>query len=64
MNWVFPVDQMDGMHDVTKCEIEPLPVTFMNVEPTSTQSPFHCGEKTVAIIEEAALCGALARRVA
>ena len=63
-DWVFPVDQVDGMHDVIEREIEPLPVTLTNVDVTYTQSLFHYGEKTVAIIDENLLYGALVRRIA
>jgi chemotaxis-related protein WspD len=63
-DWVFPVDQVEGMHDVTEREIEPLPVTLTKVDVTYTQSMFHYGEKTVAIIDENLLFGALVRRIA
>jgi chemotaxis-related protein WspD len=63
-DWVFPVDQVDGMHDVAVKDIEPLPVTLTNVAVVYTQGIFHCDGKTVAIIDENLLFGALAERIA
>ena len=62
-DWVFPVDQIDGMHDVAEKEIEPLPVTLTNVDVVYTQGLFHYGERTVAIVDESLLFGALLRRI-
>ena len=47
-----------------KQQIEPLPVTLTNVAVVYTQGLFHSGEKTVAIIDEDLLFGALLRRIA
>jgi chemotaxis-related protein WspD len=63
-DWVFPVDQIEGMHDVAEQDIEPLPVTLTNVDVVYTQGLFHYGTKTVAIIDENLLFGALLRRIA
>jgi chemotaxis-related protein WspD len=63
-DWVFPVDQIDGMHDVAEQDIEPLPVTLTNVDVVYTHGLFHFGERTVAIIDEDLLYGALVRRIA
>ena len=63
-DWVFPVDQIEGMHAVAEHEMQPLPVTLTNVEVAYTQGLFHYGEKTVAIIDEELLYGALLRRIA
>jgi chemotaxis-related protein WspD len=63
-DWVFPVDQVDGMHDVTVKDIEPLPVTLTNVAVVYTQGLFHCDGKTVAIIDESLLFGAVAEKIA
>ncbi len=63
-DWVFPVDQVDGMHDVNVKEIEPLPVTLTNVSVVYTQGLFHFADRTVAIIDEPLLFGALAQRIA
>ena len=63
-DWVFPVDQVDGMHDVAVKDIEPLPVTLTNVAVVYTQGLFHHDEKTVAIIDENLLFGAVAEKIA
>jgi chemotaxis-related protein WspD len=62
-DWVFPVDQVEGMHDVSGSDIEPLPVTLTNVDVVYTNGLFHAGKKTVAIIDEEMLFGALIRRI-
>src|SRR5579862_1888065 len=31
-DWVFPVDQVDAIHDITKEQTEPLPATLTNVD--------------------------------
>jgi len=63
-DWVFPVDQVDGMHEVSGRDIEPVPVTLTNVDVSYTQNLFHYGKKTVAILDEDLLYGALVRRIA
>jgi chemotaxis-related protein WspD len=63
-DWVFPVDQIEGMFDVAEQDIEPLPITLTNVDVVYTQGLFHSGEKTVAIIDEDLLFSALLRRIA
>lgn len=63
-DWVFPVDQVDGMHDITVKGIEPLPVTLTNVAVVYTQGLFHSDGKTVAIIDESLLFGAVAEKIA
>jgi chemotaxis signal transduction protein len=63
-DWVFPVDQVDGMHDVAVKDIEPLPVTLTNVAVVYTQGLFHSRRKTVAIIDESLLFGAVAEKIA
>ena len=63
-DWVFPVDQVDGMHDVAVKDIEPLPVTLTNVAVVYTQGLFHYDGRTVAIIDESLLFGAVAEKIA
>ena len=63
-DWAFPVDQVEGMHDVAETDIEPLPATLTSIEVVYTQGLFHSGEKTVAIIDENLLFGSLLRRIA
>jgi chemotaxis-related protein WspD len=63
-DWVFPVDQVDGMHDVTQKQIEPLPATLLNVGAVYTRGLFRQSDKTVAIIDDSLLFPALERRLA
>jgi chemotaxis signal transduction protein len=52
------------MHDVTVKDIEPLPVTLTNVAVVYTQGLFHSDGKTIAIIDESLLFGAVAEKIA
>jgi len=63
-DWVFPVDQVDGMHEVIEKQIEPLPATLLNVGAVYTRGLFRQGDKTVAIIDDSLLFPALERRLA
>jgi chemotaxis-related protein WspD len=63
-NWVFPVDQVDGMHDVPAVAVEKLPATLERVDVTYSRGLFRASDKTVAIIDEDLLFAALTRRVA
>lgn len=62
-DWVFPVDEVDGVKDLSEEEIEPLPVTVTNLPVVYTQGLFHVGDKTVAIIAEELFFGSLLRRI-
>ncbi len=62
-DWVFPVDEVDGMKEVAEQEIEPLPATITNLPVVYTQGLFHHGNKTVAIIAEDLFFGSLLRRI-
>ena len=63
-DWVFPVDQVDGMHDVADSAIEPLPATLEHVSVTYAQQLFHAGDRAVAIVDEELLFSSLLRSVA
>jgi chemotaxis-related protein WspD len=63
-DWVFPVDQVDGMHDVAKQNIEPIPTTLANAPVVYTQGLFRSKDQTVAVIDEDLLFGALVRGIA
>ena len=63
-DWVFPVDQVDAIHDITQQQTEPLPATLTNVDVNYTQGLFHWGDKTAAIIDENLLFATLAREIA
>jgi chemotaxis-related protein WspD len=64
LDWVFPVDQVDAMHDVAADAIEGLPATLERVEVAYTRGLFRTGDKTVAVIDEDLLFGSLTRRIA
>jgi len=63
-DWVFPVDQVDGMHDVAEQEVEPLPATLKSVGAVYTRGLFRLSGKSVAIIDDTLLFPALERRLA
>jgi len=62
-DWVFPVDEVDGVKDLSEQQIEPLPATLTNLPVVYTRGLFHHGDKTVAIIAEDLLFGSLLRRI-
>jgi chemotaxis-related protein WspD len=64
LDWVFPVDQVDGMHEVAADAIEGLPATLERVDVAYTRGLFRSGDKTVAVIDEDLLFGSLTRRIA
>ena len=64
LDWVFPVDQVDGMHEVAAAGVEKLPATLEHVEVAYSHGLFHVGEKTVAVIDEDLLFSSLTRRIA
>jgi chemotaxis-related protein WspD len=63
-DWVFPVDQVDGMHEVTESQIEALPATLLNVGFVYTRGLFRQNNKSVAVIDDDVLFPALERRLA
>ena len=63
-DWVFPVDHVDGMHDVAAASIERLPATLEHAEIAYSSGLFHAGGKTVAVIDEELLFSSLTRRIA
>lgn len=64
LDWVFPVDQVDGMHEVAARAVERLPATMEHVEVAYSHGLFHVGEQTVAVIDEELLFSSLTRRIA
>jgi len=63
LDWVFPVDQVDGMHEVSVAAIETLPATLEQAEVAYSHGLFRSGDKTVAVIDEELLFGSLMRRI-
>jgi chemotaxis-related protein WspD len=64
LDWVFPVDQVDGMHEVATEAIEGLPATLERVEVAYTRGLFRGGDKTIAVIDEDLLFASITRRIA
>ncbi len=62
-DWVFPVDQVEGMHDVAEQQIEPLPAMLTNVAVVYAQGLFRSGGKTIATIDESLLFDTLVRGI-
>jgi chemotaxis-related protein WspD len=62
-DWVFPVDEVMGMHEVTEDKVETLPMTLKNVGAVYTRGLFRQADKTVAIIDDSLLFPALERRL-
>ena len=64
-DWVFPVDQVEGMHQVSEGQIEPLPATLKSVGAVYTRGLFRQNAgRSVAIIDDNLLFPALERRLA
>lgn len=63
-DWVLPVDQVDGMHDVAQSDIDPIPATLTNVAVVYTQGLFRYNDKTVALVDENLLFGAVVQGIA
>jgi chemotaxis-related protein WspD len=63
-DWVFPVDQVDGMHEVSEQQIEPLPATLMSVGAVYTRGLFRLRDKSIAVIDDGVIFPTLERRLA
>jgi len=63
-DWVFPVDEVDGIHDVVDAAVEPLPATLAHVSAVYTRGIAQCGDRPVGLIDERLVFSALGRRIA
>jgi chemotaxis-related protein WspD len=63
-DWVFPVDQVEGIHEVGDQQIEPLPATLKSVGAVYTRGLFRQANRSIAIIDDSLLFPALERRLA
>lgn len=63
-DWVFPVDQVEGIHEVTEQQIEPIPATLKSVGAVYTRGLFRHANRSIAIIDDSLLFPALERRLA
>jgi chemotaxis-related protein WspD len=62
--WVFRADEVDGMYPVAEASLEPVPATLAHADAIYTRALFRLGEKTVAIMDEELVFGALRRGLA
>jgi chemotaxis-related protein WspD len=61
--WVFPVDEVSGIHDVSDEAIEPLPATLAHTGSVYTTGIAQCGDRSVGLIDEGLVFSALERRI-
>jgi chemotaxis-related protein WspD len=62
-DWVFPVDEVSGIHDVADAAVEPLPATLAHAASVYTRGIARCGDRPVGIIDEELVFSALDRRI-
>ncbi len=63
-DWVFPVDEVSGIRDVTEAAIEPLPATLAHTGSIYTMGIAQCGDRPVGLIDENLVFSALQRKIA
>jgi chemotaxis-related protein WspD len=63
-DWVFPVDEIDGMHELDEHAVEPLPATLGHTHLVYSRGLFAVGNRAVAAIDEELLFSTLGRRIA
>ena len=62
-DWVFPVDEVSGIHDVADAAVEPLPATLAHAASVFTRGIAQCGDRPVGLIDEELVFSALDRRI-
>ncbi len=62
--WVFPADEVDGMHDVDLAAMEALPATLAHTGTVYSTGLFTRRDRAVAVIDEDLLFSAIRRRIA
>jgi chemotaxis-related protein WspD len=62
-DWVFPVDEVSGIHDVQETSVEPLPATLANTESVYTTGIAQCGNRPVGLVDEGLLFSTLERKI-
>ena len=62
--WVFPVDEVIGIHDIADAAIDPLPATLAHTGKVFTTGIAPCGDRSVGLIDETLVFSALERRIA
>ena len=61
--WVFPVDEMSGVHDFDARSIEALPATLAHADVVYTKGMVQLGDRSVGLIDEHLLFSSLARMI-
>lgn len=62
-DWIFPVDEVSGIHDVPADAVEPLPTTLTHAGGVYTMGIARCGDRPVGLVDEELVFGAIARRM-
>lgn len=62
-DWVIPVDEVSGMFEVATGAVEPLPTTLTRASGVYTVGIAQCGDRSVGLVDEELIFGALARRM-
>ena len=59
--WVFPVDEVEGIHRITASLMEKVPTTVARAPTAYSRSIFRLGPRRVAFLDEHLLLGTLKR---
>lgn len=59
--WVFPVDEVEGIHRITPDQIKPVPVTVAKASSSYSAGLFSLDNKQVALLDEERIFQALRR---
>jgi chemotaxis-related protein WspD len=63
-DWVLPVDEVSGIHDIPETAVEPLPTTLANAGNVYTMGIAQCGDRPVGLVDEGLVFSTLERRIA
>lgn len=63
-DWVLPVDEVSGIHDIPENAIEALPTTLAHTESVYTTGIAQCGERPAGLLDEVLLFSSLERKIA
>lgn len=62
-DWVMPVDEVIGIVDIAAGAVEPLPATLTRASGVYAVGMAQCGDRSVGLVDEELIFGALARRM-
>jgi chemotaxis-related protein WspD len=63
-DWVLPVDEVSGIHDVPEAAVEALPATLAHSGGVYTKGIAQCGDLPVGLMDEDMLFSSLERKIA